>query len=448
MNRREFVRSLSLGLLATGYLAGCRKQELRSKPNVVIMIADDTGWNDVGYHGSEIKTPFLDRLAKENVELDRFYVYPVCSPTRASLLGGRPPSRWGILAPIGGRSTQALPKETPTLAQLLKEAGYRTALAGKWHLGLRPEVGPKGYGFDSTYGFLHGQIDQYTHHYKNGDRSWHRNDEFIDEEGHATDLIRDEAVRIIREWGGDEQPFFLYVAFSVPHYPLQEPEEWIEPYRETIQNESRRLYAASMTHMDAAIGDILAALKEKGIERETLVIFLSDNGGQKQWFPTTEYGGKHGPNDRLGDNRPLRGWKGDLYEGGIRVPAAVAWPGRLAPRKVSETMIVYDLLPTIAALADIRLKPEWKYEGIDVWPALSGRGRLPQRFLYWRSKRQLAIRRDEWKLVHNGPTPQEGEDELYDVILDPLEKKNLIAEQPKIAQELRDELVRQFQMDA
>ena len=187
MHRRDFLKiaSLSTAGAITGIQCGAEKDK---DPNIIIVIADDVGWNDVGYHNPKINTPVLDKLAKENVELDRFYVYPVCSPTRASLLGGRPPSRWGILSPIGGRSTQALPHESPTIAQLLKSAGYKTAIAGKWHLGLRPEVGPKQYGFDSTYGYLHGQIDPYTHDYKNGDRSWHRNDEFITEEGHSNGM--------------------------------------------------------------------------------------------------------------------------------------------------------------------------------------------------------------------------------------------------------------------
>ena len=447
MKRRDFLKRASLSI--AGVVAGIQcGQKKENNPNIIIVIADDIGWNDIGYHNPEIKTPVLDRLAKENVELDRFYVYPVCSPTRASLLGGRPPSRWGILGPIAGKSRQALPHESPTIAQVLKTAGYKTAIAGKWHLGLRPDVGPKQYGFDSTYGYLHGQIDPYTHHYKNGDRSWHRNDEFMTEKGHATDLIRDEAVRVINEWGGGSQPFFLYVAFSVPHYPLDEPDKYVKPYDESITNHSRKLFAASMTHMDEAIGDMLVALHEKRIDKDTLFVFISDNGGQESWTPSTEYAHKFAANDVLGDNRSLRGWKGDLFEGGIRVPGIVSWPDTLKAGKCEQSIIVFDFLTTVAALLGLETKSEWKYEGIDVWPALSGKGELEERPLYWRSNSTLALRIGKWKLIHFGTSPDAGHDELYNVIDDPGETREVAAQHPGIVAGLKKELVKQFGMDS
>ncbi|MBN1348194.1 sulfatase-like hydrolase/transferase, partial [candidate division KSB1 bacterium] len=358
VDRRQFLRLSALGLAGLNLSAFCtscgeRKHQTSTarQPNILLFVADDAGWNDVGYHNPQIDTPNIDRLALQGVQLDHFYVCPTCSPTRASLLTGRPASRFGILGPIAGRSRLALPLNSPTLAQSLHASGYATAITGKWHLGLRPEVGPNHYGFEHCYGYLHGQIDQYTHEYKNGDRSWHRNGEFIEETGHATDLIADEAIRFIRQNSGKNTPFFLYVPFSVPHYPLQEPEEWTQRYR-TIENESRRLFAASMTHADAAIGRILQALSAEQMEEETLVIFFSDNGGQKDWNPTTEYNMRHGPNDRLGDNTPLCGWKGQLYEGGIRVPAVFYWHGILAPRVLTEVTHVIDIFPTLAALAN------------------------------------------------------------------------------------------------
>src|SRR5262245_14310056 len=239
-----------------------RVSEGKQPPNIVVLIADDLGWHDVGYHGSEIRTPNLDRFAAAGVRLERHYVYPTCSPTRAGLLTGRNPSRFGIHAPIAGRSEQTLPADTPTLARVLKGEGYTTALFGKWHLGLRPEAGPRQYGFDQTYGYLHGQIDQYTHRYKNGDRSWHRNDAFIDQTGHATDLIADEALRFLAT--PKKAPFLLWVAFSVPHFPLQEEDKWVAPYANSIKDRSRRLYAASVAHLDDAIGRIMEALDQAG----------------------------------------------------------------------------------------------------------------------------------------------------------------------------------------
>ena len=250
-------------------------------PNVLLIVSDNQGWKDIGYNGSEIRTPVLDRLAENGVRLDQFYVYPMCSPTRAALMSGRAPSRYGILGAIGQRSRQALPTETVTLADSLKACGYRTAITGKWHVGLRPETGPLQYGFDQSYGFFHGQIDKLTHRYKNGDRSWHRNDRFVDEAGHSLNLITDEAVRFLE--ADHDEPFFLYVPYGAPHPPLQESEEWVRPYETTIDSPSRRLYAAAVTHMDTAIGRLIETLERTGRRDDTLVVFFSDNGAIQNW---------------------------------------------------------------------------------------------------------------------------------------------------------------------
>ena len=250
----------------------------------------------MSFHGSEIKTPNIDLLAKNGIQLNRFYVNPTCSPSRASLLTGMPASRMGIVAPISGRSEKTLPDSLVTLPQALKKAGYKTALMGKWHLGLKPESGPKAYGFDYSYGFLHGQIDQYSHHYKNGDPSWHRQGKLIEEEGHATDLITKEALNWLSE--NKSQNFFLQLAYSAPHVPLQEPEEWKNKYN-FIENESRKDYAAAMSHLDDAIGKVLKKLEQLNLKENTIILFLSDNGAQENWFPNEQYDGKYGPNDKL-----------------------------------------------------------------------------------------------------------------------------------------------------
>jgi len=458
MKRRQFcsksacsLAGITAGILCPQLFSCSPKENVHNgniRPNIIIIVADDAGWCDVGYHGSEIKTPNIDRLAGAGVELDQFFAYPTCSPTRASLLTGRPPSRYGILGPIAMRSKLALPRDTVTLAEMLKKQGYDTAITGKWHLGLRPEVGPGEYGFNYSYGYLHGQIDQFTHIYKNGDRSWHRNGEFIEEEGHATDLITNDAISFIRERRETTKPFFLYVPYSVPHYPLQEDDRWIEPYRNIIDNESRRLFAASMTHMDDGIGRILSALGEEQFEENTLVIFFSDNGGQEQWTPTFEYDGKFSPNDRLGNNLPLRGWKGGLYEGGIRVPALMYWPGRLKPRKVTETVVVYDIFPTLTHLSGAQISGDRKIEGTNIWPALTGGRFTEERIFYWRTSQQLALRKGGWKLIHNGATTEEGSNELFHITVDPYEEQDMAQENPAKLEELRKELVRQFSMDA
>jgi arylsulfatase A-like enzyme len=362
----------------------------------------------------------MNRLARDGIRLERHYVYPTCSPTRAGLLSGRNPSRFGIHSPIAGRSLDSLPAGIPNLAKVLKAKGYFTALSGKWHLGLRPEMGPRQFGFDQTYGYFHGQLDQYTHLYKNGDRTWHRNDHFVEEKGHATDLIADEAIRVIET--RRQTPFFLYVAFSVPHYPIQEEENWVAPYKEAIKDPSRRLYAASVTHMDSAISRIVRALENSGQIEETLIIFTSDNGGQRDYSSNVDYEGKHGPYSTLGDNRPLRGWKGELYEGGIRVPAFFHWRGRLKPFVLEKTVSYLDWLPTIAHLVGAKVESSWRLEGRNVWPLLAHHEtEVDEPVLYWNTGAAAAVLRGNWKLI----APQGQDMELYNLSKDPAEQTNL-----------------------
>jgi len=433
-----------LGLFLSGGLAAARADRVDRPPNLLILVADDLGWRDVGYHGSEIWTPNLDKLARAGVRLERHYVYPTCSPTRAGLLTGRNPSRFGIHGPIDGRSMQALPRDVMTLAAALKIHGYATAISGKWHLGLRPEVGPRRYGFDRSYGYFHGQLDQYAHRYKNGDRTWHRNDAFVDEEGHATDLIANEAIRYLQE--ERRQPFFLHVAFSVPHYPIQEDATWIKPYELAIADPSRRLYAASVSHMDAAVGRIVEALNRAGRLRDTVILFTSDNGGQRDYRSQSDYGGKYGPYPTLGDNRPLRGWKGDLYEGGVRVPAFVFWEGKLGHAAVDETTSYLDVFPTLARLGGVDLAPTWRLEGRDIGRLLAGeaiRGSAPT--LYWNTGGQASALHGDWKLIVTRREP--GSVELYNLAVDPAEARNLAQEKPEQADALRAILAEQERLD-
>jgi len=452
ISRREYLKISSLGLtgITLGMLGsqftGCNGLKNEERPNILLMVADDAGWRDVGFHDSEIKTPNIDELTKTGVELDYFYVCPTCSPTRATLLTGRFASRFGILDPIGGRSTQTLPEDTITLAELLRRNGYATAITGKWHLGLRPECGPNHYGFEHAYGYLHGQIDQYTHIYKNGDQSWHRNGEFIEDEGHATDLIANEATQYIKEIRDKSKPFFLYVPFSVPHYPLQEEEKWVEPYN-TIVNESRRVFAASVTHMDHVVGQLVKILEEENLRKNTLVVFVSDNGGQENWFPTFEYNGKHGPNDRLGDNRPLRDWKGSLYEGGIRVPALVNWQAKLNPRQAGQVMHAIDIYPTVAAVAGVSISPDLNIEGENMWPTISQGKPITERTLYWKTSVQFALRQGDWKLIHTGRSLNEGFDELFHISDDPNETQDVARDNPEIVKSLFEELIKQAEKD-
>jgi arylsulfatase A-like enzyme len=439
LNRRQFISMVASGagaacLSACGWsaeqVAPNRKQVKR--PNIVFIIADDLGWADIGYHGSEIETPNLDRLAKQGVRFEQHYVMPTCTPTRVGLMTGRYPSRYGVLSPAYGK---IFDDDTVTLAEALRKSGYTTSISGKWHMGSAPDYTPRKYGFDSSYGYFDGQIDPYTHHYKTGARSWHRNDQYVDEEGHATDLITDEAVRVIES--DHAAPFFLYVAYSVPHTPLAEPDKWIAPYEGRIKDASRRLYAASVTHMDYGIGRIIDALDRGALRENTLVVFVSDNGGQKSWQSKTEYKGRYAdkPQNVLGDNRPLRGWKGDVYEGGIRVPALANWPGVLKPWSVASPVHIVDWMPTLCTLVGYSAGKDLKWDGKDVWPLICGRTTNAQpRLMYWKTPNAYAVRQGNWKLVVG---KKKKDAELYDLSADPYEKTDLASQYPERANDLK-----------
>ncbi len=472
LNRRRFISMVAAGAGAA-YLVprsafGVRDSRTRGagrstlnaerlRPNIVFLIADDLGWADVGYHGSEIQTPNLDGLAKQSVRFEQHYVMPTCTPTRVGLMTGRYPSRYGVLSPAYGK---IFDDDTVTLAEALRKSGYTTSISGKWHLGSPPDCTPRKYGFDSSYGYFDGQIDPYTHHYKTGARSWHRNDQYVDQEGHATDLITDEAVRVIEsnhagpsfdsaQDGEPAEPFFLYVTYSVPHTPLDEPDKWTAPYAGRIKDVSRRLYAASVTHMDYGIGRILDALERKGLRENTLVIFSSDNGGQKNWSSETEYEGRYAskPHTVLGDNRPLRGWKGEVYEGGIRVPALANWPGVLTPGSLSRPVHIVDWMPTLCTLVGYdagaltavqgrdALATKLKWDGKDVWPLICGQAADAEpRLLYWKTPNASAVRQGDWKLIVG---KKKTNAELYNLSTDPYEKNDLASQHPERVNDLR-----------
>jgi len=414
-----------------------------SKPNILIIIPDDLGWSDVGYQGSSIKTPNIDELAKTGLRLSQNYVMTTCTPTRVGLITGRYPSRYGITGPDYG---EVIDLGDPTLASLLSKCGYFTAISGKWHMGSPPEYTPLKYGFQSSYGYFDGQIDPYTHNYKkenksNGRKSWHRNDEYLDEEGHATDLITNEAIRIIEE--EREEPFFLYVAYSVPHYPLNEPEKWTKIYDETMMYISRKWFAASVTHMDAGIGRIIDALERTGQRGNTLVLFISDNGGQKSWHSMDEYLGRYAdkPHKVLGNNFPLLGWKGDLYEGGIRVPAFLNWPGHLDQGTFDNPVHMTDWLPTICHIAGCEEELEQlSLDGRNIWPLLAGEtGSEEIKTMYWKTNQSYAVREGNWKLlVHRNS----GIAELYDIKNDFREMEDLSDEYPGKVEHLSELLKR------
>ncbi|NNE93479.1 MAG: sulfatase-like hydrolase/transferase [Verrucomicrobiales bacterium] len=434
----KFLPSLlTLGLLFGGTVGA------DEKPNLVFLIADDLGWADVEFHGGNTPTPNLNRLLAEGVELKQHYVAPVCSPTRAGFLTGRYWSRFGITTPINNRG---LPFETVTLPKALSEAGYSSALVGKWHLGSKPEWGPNHFGFDHSYGSLAGGIAPYNHRYKKGEYSvtWHRNHELIEEDGHVTDLLADEAVKWIGEQDG---PFFLYVPFTAVHLPIREPEKWLAKVPAEIKGEVARQYSACILHLDDAIGRIVKAIDDGGHKENTLIIFTSDNGGSTAENNDTKYPDDNCPNGRLpGNNKPFRGRKGTLYEGGIRVPTIARWPGKLQPRSEFNTPVcVVDWMPTFCSLAAAKADGETlEWDGVNLWPALAKGADLPKRAIYIAGPRgkQVALRDGKWKLIHGGNQSQ-----LFDLEADPAESSDLAAKEPEIAAQMQQKLEKNRKAD-
>ncbi|WNH12700.1 sulfatase [Thalassobellus suaedae] len=418
----------------------------KKNPNILVIIADDAGWNDVGYNDSEINTPNIDWLANNGIQLSRFYANPTCSPSRVSLLTGMPASRIGIVAPISGKSKKTLPDSITTLPQVLKKHNYENALFGKWHLGLDISNGPNAFGFDYSYGFLHGQIDQYTHRYKNGDASWYRNDKMIEEDGHTTDLLTKEAIEWLTKKRDTTKNFYVQLAHSAPHFPLQEEDKWKTPYLETIKDSSRRDFAAAMSHMDHSIGKVLKTLKKLNLEDNTLVIFMSDNGAMENWFPTYQYNGAHGPNPVLGSNKPLRDWKSSNYEGAIRVPAIVYWKNHLDSEKNSNYMSVSDVMPTILSLINAEIPKD--VEGVNSWSSILNPQQETTHDIYVRGHKQESLIHKPWKIIrtrHKDNSPATYQ--LYNIDLDPEEKDNKIDEETSILAKMKILLQGQFIKD-
>jgi arylsulfatase A-like enzyme len=421
-----------------------------TQPNVLFLLADDMGWGDVGYHGSYIDTPNIDRMAGLGLELDRHYVCPICTPTRVSLLTGRFPARFGRRA-TWPSNEPVLPEGYPTIASMFRNAGYATGLFGKWHLGSSPEFGPQHFGFDHSYGPLAGGIDPYSHLYKEGpfSRTWHRNGEFVEERGHVTDLLADEAARWIED---RSEPWFCYVPFTAVHCPVIAPEPWVDRYAgkvnesDPLRARSLEVYGAYASHMDHCIGRIIEAVKRCNALHDTIVIFASDNGAS-QGNPASDvnkYPDYHEPLLGLGSNGTLRGWKGTTYEGGIRTPAVLYWQGHIPHGKCVEPFCVADWMPTFADMLGAEADPRW--DGRSVWPMLNGGGDAPAREIHWNLlHREFAVLRDDWKLIYqteNTPTC-----DLFNLAEDPYERRNLAGERPELVAELRDCIERNHKLD-
>ncbi len=420
--------------------------EAQTRPNFLVIVADDMGWGDVGYHGSEIITPNIDQLKSEGIELDNHNVYPHCWPTRASLLSGRFYSRYRH---SDQNTNPIFPFGTVTLAEALKRLGYDTGITGKWHMGSKPEFGPLKFGFTRSHGCLAGGVNQYNHRYKPGpySKTWHRNDSLIEEEGHSTDLIADEVIRWIE---AKHNPWFYYVAFTAVHDPIQVDPKFPAMYdgktydSNAGKNESFKRYAGYATHMDERIGGIIKALERTGQLKNTMVVFTSDNGaihsmGSTLYLTGIVPGDEILPMPRLGSNLPLRGLKGTFFEGGMRVPAFVNWPGTLKPGKLEAPMFITDWMPTFLGLAGYVPDTDLKLDGKDVWPLLSGSSNeADDRTFYWKYSVGSAIRVGDWKLVSTGGkgNPSASSGLLFNLAEDPYEKNDLFAANPDKVAEL------------
>jgi arylsulfatase A-like enzyme len=372
--------------IATVHAAPAAPATAGERPNVVLIVADDMGFADVGFNGcTDIKTPNIDRLASSGVRLDQWYVQPICSPTRAALMTGRYPMRQGLhVGVIRPWSRYGLPLEERTLAQALKDAGYETAITGKWHLGhFQPEYLPTRRGFEHQYGHYNGQIE-YFEHTREGGYDWHRNDKVNREEGYSTHLIAAEAVKRIEQRDA-KRPLFLYVPFNAPHGPHQVPEKYKEPYKNL--KEPRQTYAGMMAAMDEGIGQILDAIEARGIRENTLVLFTSDNGGAEP--------------GKVTNNGPLKGGKGGLNEGGVRVAACAAWPGKIpAGGTVTQPLHIVDVYPTLLKLAGAKAEQPLPIDGLDVWPTLASGAPMPARVILLNATPvNGAIRSGDWKLM-------------------------------------------------
>ncbi|WP_372896821.1 sulfatase-like hydrolase/transferase [Stieleria sp.] len=392
-----------------------------TKKNIVILLADDLGWGDVGFHGGTADTPNIDSLAQDGVRLNRFYAYPACSPARAAMLTGRFPHRYGISGPVRPRD-QGLPMSEPLLPAAFQNAGYATSLIGKWHLGLAGDKShPNHRGFDHFYGFLDASIDYYEHTAGRGQIDWQRDGTTIDEEGYSTDLLADEAVRQI-EGNDSGKPFCIVVAFNAPHSPFQAPESLVAKYQDKL-NAHQVTYAAMVDSMDQGIGRILDAIDAKQLRDETIVVFASDNGAA-----------------RAGTNQPFRGQKREVYEGGIHVPCVIRAPGLLNAGTESEQLCaIHDLFPTLAAATGVPIASAKPLDGVSLWSQLVG-GKATSRTIVI-AENDHAIIRDDWKLIQFA----DGGTELFNLRTDPTEAKNVADAEQQVASQLQSTLA-QYQV--
>jgi len=428
---------LTLGSLAA--LSGpALAQEKPAKPHILHIVADDLGWKDVGFNGcTDIKTPNLDQLAAGGAKFSQFYVQSMCTQTRAALMTGRYPFRYGLqTAVIPSVSAYGLDTEEKLMPEVLKAAGYQTALIGKWHLGHADKIWwPRQRGFDYHYGAMIGELDYFTHE-EHGVLDWYRENEPVKEEGYTTQLLGNDAVKRI-ETHDAATPLYVYLAFNAPHTPYQAPQEYLDRYA-SIEDPTRRIYAAMVSCLDDEIGRVVAALDKKGMRENTLIFFHSDNGGTKNAM----FAGVMADVSKIKipcDNGPYRDGKASLFEGGTRVCAFANWPGKIKAGEVDGLIHGVDLFATFASLAGASTEGCKPLDGVDVWPTVSSGADSPrEEIVYNVEPFRGAVRQGDWKLIWRTMLPSSVD--LYHLPEDPSEQKNLAAEHPEKVVEMQNRL--------
>jgi len=415
-----------LGAAASPALAQVAAPAAAQKPNIVYIVADDLGWKDVGFHGSDIKTPNLDKLAQTGARLEQYYAQPMCTPSRAALMTGRYPFRYGLqTAVILSAHTYGLPTDEYILPQALKDAGYDTAIIGKWHLGHADQkYWPQQRGFDFTYGPIIGEIDYFTHE-QHHVIDWFKDNKQLKEEGYSTTLLGNAAVDLVNKHA-PAKPLFLYLTFNAPHTPYQAPPEYLDKYK-NIADPNRRAYAGAITCMDDQIGRVVEALEKTNQRASTLMIFQSDNGGVRNAMFAGE-----GDMSKVvipNDNGPYRDGKGSLYEGGSRVVALANWPGHIKPGTVDGMLHNTDMYPTLVTLAGGTMTKNKPLDGMNAWSTIAENAPSPRtEMVYNIEPFRAGIRQGDWKLIWRAPIPESIE--LYNIRQDPSEKTNVADQNP------------------
>lgn len=436
MNRRHFLSSVAAAPLAA--------QRPASKPNFVVIYTDDQGIGDLGcYGGQDMKTPNLNRLAASGIRFTDWHTNsPVCSPSRASLLTGKYPQNAGVPQILTSKpdfNVPGLRQGENTLPGELKKLGYRTAAVGKWHLGSAAHSKPLAQGFDQYFGFYSGWIDYYSHRYYTLGGTplfhdlWRNNEEVFEEPMYQTELLTREAKSFLNQQSPGAQPFFLYLAFGAPHYPMMAPKKYLERFPSTMDRD-RREHAAMVAAVDDGVGEILDLLKARGLEKDTVIFFQADNGATRE-----ERADHLARPYRGGSNGDFRGYKGSLWEGGIRVPGLMRWPSRIRAGQVMDGLgVTMDILPTFLKWAGGT--PPAGIDGMDLSNWLLEGGKAPHDVVKWQLEGLKAVRRGPWKLMENFRdglgTPTEKGQRLSNLSEDPKETRNWADANPAMVSEL------------